>query len=68
MIQILAGVLLALLGVVLLVTLVRSRDGSILRRVDDFVVVAVFGLILIGGLFAATGLTTGPAPAEASVP
>ncbi len=69
MIQTLTGILLVLLGIGLLFALLRSRDreGSLLMRFDDFAVVVMMGLIVVGGFFAVVGVTSGPPPAEAAI-
>jgi hypothetical protein len=68
MIVALVGVLSIVLGVGLFWLLRRSEPGSFLMRFDDFAVVLMLGLILMGFFAIGTGLTTGPGPAEAANP
>jgi hypothetical protein len=62
------GVLGISLGVGLLFVLRRSGPDSFLMRFDDFAVVIVLGLVVLGFFAIGSGLTSPPAPAEAANP
>ncbi|MCC6983669.1 MAG: hypothetical protein IT535_10405 [Bauldia sp.] len=66
MFAILGGILAIVLGAGMFWVLRRSPPGSLLMRFDDFAVVLMLGLLVLGVFSIGSGLTSGPGPAEAS--